>query len=205
MENFVSSIGLLSGLVALVAILVGVTAGTGDLRAGVFRELVVTGRPRVSLFAARIPGWSCTATACRAGGVPRRRVAAVALAGGEPTPGLRLLVLTGAWIAILATSPSCSRSACRRSWARSGRRSGCCSAGKRSSLRCCLGIDSLGMSATCYPGRESWRSPPMPRAPAGDLDGVRRGCRQCRALVGRAARGRRVAHEYAGRLTVRWC
>jgi ABC-type transport system involved in multi-copper enzyme maturation permease subunit len=39
----------------LAAILVGVEAGTGDTSAGVFRDLVVTGRSRLGLFASRVP------------------------------------------------------------------------------------------------------------------------------------------------------
>src|SRR5271167_444074 len=39
----------------LAAILIGVEAGTGDASAGVFRDLVVTGRSRLALFASRIP------------------------------------------------------------------------------------------------------------------------------------------------------
>jgi hypothetical protein len=49
-------VGLLSLLLPVAGILVGATAGAGDLGAGVFKELVVTGRSRVALFAARIPG-----------------------------------------------------------------------------------------------------------------------------------------------------
>jgi hypothetical protein len=41
---------------AVAVVLVGVSAGGGDLGAGVFRELVVTGRSRLALFVARIPG-----------------------------------------------------------------------------------------------------------------------------------------------------
>ena len=37
------------------AILIGVEAGTGDASAGVFRDLVVTGRSRLALFASRVP------------------------------------------------------------------------------------------------------------------------------------------------------
>ena len=39
----------------LAAILIGVEAGTGDVSAGVFRDLVVTGRSRVALFSSRVP------------------------------------------------------------------------------------------------------------------------------------------------------
>jgi len=54
-ENFVGSMSVLWGLCVVAAILVGATIGTGDLGAGVFRELVVTGRSRLALFAARVP------------------------------------------------------------------------------------------------------------------------------------------------------
>jgi hypothetical protein len=43
-----------AGIVA--AILVGSSAGTGDVSSGVFRDLVATGRSRWALFAARVPG-----------------------------------------------------------------------------------------------------------------------------------------------------
>jgi ABC-type transport system involved in multi-copper enzyme maturation permease subunit len=39
----------------LAAILIGVEAGAGDVSAGVFRDLVVTGRSRRALFASRVP------------------------------------------------------------------------------------------------------------------------------------------------------
>ena len=40
----------------LAAILIGVEGGAGDVAAGVFRDLVVTGRSRLALFATRVPG-----------------------------------------------------------------------------------------------------------------------------------------------------
>src|SRR5262249_22819819 len=45
----------LTQLATIAAVLIGATAGAGDLAGGFFRQLVVTGRPRSSLFAARIP------------------------------------------------------------------------------------------------------------------------------------------------------
>jgi hypothetical protein len=48
------SVLILLGSVA--AIIVGAASGADDVNAGVFRELVVTGRSRLALFAARIPG-----------------------------------------------------------------------------------------------------------------------------------------------------
>ena len=47
----------------LAAVLIGAEAGAGDSSAGVFRDLVVTGRSRAALFAARIPGALALCTA----------------------------------------------------------------------------------------------------------------------------------------------
>ena len=47
---------VLSLLAAVAATLVGASAGAGDLTAGVFRDLVATGRSRRELYRARIPG-----------------------------------------------------------------------------------------------------------------------------------------------------
>ena len=55
MENFTGSMSVLTLLSVVAAILVGATLGTGDTGAGVFRELVVTGRSRFALFTARVP------------------------------------------------------------------------------------------------------------------------------------------------------
>jgi hypothetical protein len=42
-------------LAPVAGVLIGAAAGAGDLEAGLFRELVVTGRSRLALFAARVP------------------------------------------------------------------------------------------------------------------------------------------------------
>ena len=57
LHNFRELLPLLGGLFfgPLAAILIGVEAGTSDASAGVFRDLVVTGRSRVALFASRVP------------------------------------------------------------------------------------------------------------------------------------------------------
>ncbi len=56
-HNFHIGVRLLGGLFfgPLAAILIGVEAGTGDASSGVFRDLVVTGRSRLALFASRVP------------------------------------------------------------------------------------------------------------------------------------------------------
>src|SRR6266705_2202246 len=55
-ENLRGALRLLTQIGTVAAVLIGVNAGGSDLAAGVFRELVVTGRSRLALFAARIPG-----------------------------------------------------------------------------------------------------------------------------------------------------
>ncbi len=56
-DNFHIGVRLLGGLLfgPLAAILIGVEAGTSDASSGVFRDLVVTGRSRLALFASRVP------------------------------------------------------------------------------------------------------------------------------------------------------
>jgi hypothetical protein len=55
LENMSGSMELLTTLSTVAAILIGATLGAGDVSAGVFRELVVTGRSRLAFFAARLP------------------------------------------------------------------------------------------------------------------------------------------------------
>ena len=55
-SNLEAYIFLATGLGSVAAILIGATAGTQDVSNGVFRDLVVTGRSRSTLFNVRIPG-----------------------------------------------------------------------------------------------------------------------------------------------------
>ncbi len=90
----------------LAAILIGVEAGAGDASAGVFRDLVVTGRSRVALFASRVPAalavcWGvvlCAFLVLLAG--------SYLFASNLPTPG-GALVLNGLGFALLATGVVC--------------------------------------------------------------------------------------------------
>jgi ABC-type transport system involved in multi-copper enzyme maturation permease subunit len=84
----------------LAAILIGAEAGAGDRANGVFRDLVVTGRSRLALFAVRVPGalMLCLAVvglafAATVGG-------AFALAGGGPTPSGALVLKAAGWVAL---------------------------------------------------------------------------------------------------------
>jgi hypothetical protein len=111
MENFAGSVDVLSLLSVVAAILVGSTLGTGDLGAGVFRELVVTGRSRLSLFAVRVPAglallvpivgaaFAITATASSVfTGAPRPSSEGVQDFGA---PSASLLLETAGWLGLM--------------------------------------------------------------------------------------------------------
>ena len=114
MENFQQTMGVLTLLSVVAAVLVGAMLGTGDLGAGVFRELVVTGRSRFALFAARVPAglglllpivgtaFAITATASTvlAGSQEPRMVHGV-FNPGNVAPSVSLLVQAAGWLALV--------------------------------------------------------------------------------------------------------
>jgi ABC-type transport system involved in multi-copper enzyme maturation permease subunit len=83
---------------SVAATIVGATAGAGDLSAGVFRELVVTGRSRRALFRARIPGGLTFLLAFVAVAYALTAVASVVFAGSLAAPSTGLLASAGAWL-----------------------------------------------------------------------------------------------------------
>ena len=91
----------------LAAVLIGVEVGTGDASAGVFRDLVVTGRSRLALFASRVPAalavcWSVTVT-----GYGLILAGSFGFASSLPTPD-RALVLNGLGFTLLSTGVVCA-------------------------------------------------------------------------------------------------
>jgi hypothetical protein len=86
------------GMVA--AIMVGVTAGGGDLGAGVFRELVVTGRSRIALFGVRLPGAILLLAPYVLAAALLASVASVALPSSAQEPGALLMVEYAAWLGL---------------------------------------------------------------------------------------------------------
>lgn len=90
----------------LAAILIGVEAGTGDASAGVFRDLVVTGRSRLALFASRVPAALAVCWAVILGAYLLLVLAAFVFASGLPTPDTALL-LNGVGFALLGTGVLC--------------------------------------------------------------------------------------------------
>ncbi len=97
-ENLGHGMVVLTLLGSVAAILAGARAGADDVASGVFRELVVTGRPRVALFGARIPGglgFLLPFVACAYG-----LAAIVSTAATEdlPAPSATLLLEAGLWV-----------------------------------------------------------------------------------------------------------
>ena len=98
LSHFDDGMYSLTQLATVAAVLIGATAGAGDLAAGFFRNLVVTGRPRTSLFAARLPGGLVVL-------LPLVAVAYAILAGlsqvvpgNRGTPSTTLMIESGLWL-----------------------------------------------------------------------------------------------------------
>lgn len=97
-DNLRHGLLVISFVGSVAASILGSTVGTSDLSSGVLRDLIVTGKSRLSLFAARVPGvllfWVPL--------VLLAYVVAVAFdfgfAGNLPTPGLTAIVKDGLWV-----------------------------------------------------------------------------------------------------------
>ena len=133
--HFDDAMGILGMAGSVAGVIVGATAGGADIEAGVFRDLAATGRSRIALFAARVPG-RLGDRACRSCS-PRSRCAllAVALAGARPR---RPRTTSSPARPPRSSAASCSsrrRSASRRSPARAAWSSASCSPSSSASRR----------------------------------------------------------------------
>lgn len=90
----------------LAAILIGTDAGAGDAASGVFRDLVVTGRSRLALFASRVPAALAMTWLVMAPAYALTVIGTYALAGNAPTPDAGL-ILDGAGFTLLSTGVIC--------------------------------------------------------------------------------------------------
>jgi hypothetical protein len=100
--NLQHLIWLLSSLGGVAAVLIGTTAGSQDVSAGVFRDLVVSGRSRTALFRVRTPGALIVFLPLLAAGFGLAVAGSFAFAGGLPTSTLHDVV--GYGLAALATT-----------------------------------------------------------------------------------------------------
>jgi ABC-type transport system involved in multi-copper enzyme maturation permease subunit len=90
----------------LAAVLIGVEAGTGDASAGVWRDLVVTGRSRVALFASRVPAALAMCWTVMLVGYGLILLGTYAFADNLPTPDAALVV-NGLAFTLMATGVVC--------------------------------------------------------------------------------------------------
>jgi hypothetical protein len=124
---FADQLGAVAPLTIVAAILVGAILGTADESSGVFRELVVTGRSRLSLYAARVPAGLTLVLAVGAAGFAIVLVSALSSAGPTPpdaigiakgpgrppgpvhalttlAPSATLVAKSGAWLVLVAVT-----------------------------------------------------------------------------------------------------
>ncbi|HET8894341.1 MAG TPA: hypothetical protein VFM96_09625 [Gaiellaceae bacterium] len=94
---------VVAALGGVAAVIVGTSAGVGDLDAGVYRDLAVTGRSRMSLFLSRIPAGLIFVVPFVAVGYALASIASVAFAGSLPSPSVHLLAVGGLWALLEVT------------------------------------------------------------------------------------------------------
>jgi hypothetical protein len=100
LENALWLILMLGGAAAAV---LGTSAGIGDQTAGVFRELVVTGRSRLALFAARGPAALIVFLPMVLAAYAVAAACTFALADGLPTPSPATVALDAIWVVAIAS------------------------------------------------------------------------------------------------------
>lgn len=91
----------------LAAIMIGVESGAGDAASGVFRDLVVTGRSRLSLFSARLPAAIALSWLVTLVGYALLVLGTYALSSGAPTPG-GATIANGLGFSLLSTGVICA-------------------------------------------------------------------------------------------------
>src|SRR2546422_591332 len=101
LENLSGSMDILMQFSVIAAILVGATLGAGDLGSGVFRELVVPGRSRLALFAARVPAGLAVVLPIVGAGFAVTATASTVFAGPLAAPGATLLLETAGWLGLV--------------------------------------------------------------------------------------------------------
>jgi ABC-2 family transporter protein len=110
MRSFADQLGVVAMLTVVCGILVGATVGTADVTSGVFRDLVVTGRSRLDLYAARVPAGLTLVLVAAAAGFAIVVATAHLSAGTVPAtfdrfgtvaPTTGTLVESGLWLALV--------------------------------------------------------------------------------------------------------
>lgn len=97
-HNFENAMFFLASVGSAAAVLLGTQAGAGDLSAGVFRDLVVTGRSRRALFRVRWIGALIVFLPLILIGIGIVMIAATALAGSLGAPSLGYMASAAGWV-----------------------------------------------------------------------------------------------------------
>jgi hypothetical protein len=97
-HNFTHAMAALIGLGGVASIMIGASAGAGDLGAGVFRDMAASGRSRISLFLVRVPGALLLQLPLILGAFTIGTVASIVLAGSSPVPDASLIAQYGGWV-----------------------------------------------------------------------------------------------------------
>jgi hypothetical protein len=97
-ENLGHGMSVLVLVGSIGALIAGTRAGVDDLSAGVFRELVVTGRSRLALFGARILGGLAFVLSFGLVAYAIAAVVSMAASGDLPAPSLALVLESGLWV-----------------------------------------------------------------------------------------------------------
>ncbi len=99
------SLQALALLGGIAGVMIGATAGAGDLGAGVFRDLAATGRSRLALFGVRLPGALLLFVPLLVVGLALATVCSILLAGSLPQPSVTLVLQYGAWLMVATCLP----------------------------------------------------------------------------------------------------
>jgi hypothetical protein len=98
-DNGMYALSLFGGVAA---VMVGAAAGAGDLGAGVFRDLVATGRPRWQLYAARLPAVVAITVPLALAAAGLAAAAAMIFRDGLPAPSTMAIVYGVSWAGTVA-------------------------------------------------------------------------------------------------------
>ena len=104
LSHFDDGMYSLTQLATVAAVLIGATAGAGDLASGFFRNLVVTGRPRSLLYSARIPGGLAVLLPITATAYALLAALSQLVPGSGGTPSTTLMVEAGLWFELYVTA-----------------------------------------------------------------------------------------------------
>lgn len=97
-HNFQNASFFLASIGTAAAVLLGTMAGAGDISAGVFRDLVVTGRSRLGLFGVRSIGALAVFIPLMLLALAILALAGTTLSGSQAAPSAQLILDSSGWI-----------------------------------------------------------------------------------------------------------